>query len=96
MLVRRGGRVVVEVIDHRGALVVGDADIELEKKGLDSGRGSLLVGKRNKDVAVFLDEFEKLIGSQRWAEAFRLCGEQEDVVVGSLIVLEECDLVALG
>ena len=96
MLVRRGGRVVVEVINHQGALVVGDTDIELEEEGLDSGRGSLLAGKCNKDVAVFLDEFEELVGSQRWAEAFRLCGEQEDVVVGSLIVLEECNLVALG
>jgi hypothetical protein len=42
VLLRRGGRVVVEVIDHQGALVVGDANIELEEERLDGGRSSLL------------------------------------------------------
>ena len=84
------------MIDNQCALVAGDADVELEEEGLDGGGGDLLAGERNENISVFLKEFKKVVGGQSWAEAFRLCGEQEDVVVGSFIMLEEGDFVSLG
>ena len=83
------------MVDNQCALVVGDADIELEEEGLDGGGGSLLAGECDENVSVLLYKFEEVVGGQRWAEALRLCGEKDDMVVGSLIVLEQRNFVTL-
>lgn len=84
------------MIDDSCALGGGDADVELEEERLDGGRGGLLAGEGDEDVSILLDELEEVVGGQGWAEALGLCGEQEDVIVGALIMLKESDLVSLG
>jgi hypothetical protein len=81
------------VVNNNCALVCGNADVEFEKRRLDSRGCNRFAGERDEDVSFLLQEFEKVVRGERRAEAFRFAGEEEDVVVCSLAMSEQRELV---
>jgi hypothetical protein len=59
---------------------------------LDGSGRRCVTREGNNDVSLLFQEFEYVVRSEGGAEAFRLRGEQEDVVVCALAMFEEREL----
>ena len=81
--------IVVEMVYHHRALVSRNADIEFEKRRLNSSGCGRFAREGNENVSFLLQEFENVVRGKRRTKTFRLRGEENDMVVCSLSMSEE-------
>jgi hypothetical protein len=55
--------IVVEMVDRDGGTVGGKVEVEFEEKRADSAGGCGLSGESEEDVAVAVDEVDKVLGA---------------------------------
>ena len=84
------------MVHDQRALVRWDVDIELEEQRLKSGRCRLFAGEGEEDISFLLHEVEDVVRAEGWTKAFRLCGEEDGVVVSSFAMLEEGEVAVFG
>lgn len=84
VLLGSGRDVIVEVVDDETAPVRRQVDVELEQGRDDRGRGRVLGGEGDEDVALGVDELDENVGGQAGAEALDLCRQEDEVVILAL------------
>lgn len=96
MLLAGAVGIVVEVVHDQARPVLGKRNIEFQQKAADGGRDCALSRKSKENIGTGIDELDDRVGGQGRTEAFRLGGEEEQVGVGGLAVLEEGELSVFG